>query len=152
MTSVGLTAIANIGYDNLYPTLWAQWLPYVSGLNQEFYAYWGDNSLIGPPAWTAYLEPEVQACVSQSKVCNFNVGGSTLTTAQIDYSTASLLMYTDGNQYISYGDGNSNQDPIFTLGAALGPATQSGGIYTRQFANGSVSVNPSAGTGTITTT
>jgi hypothetical protein len=113
--------------------------------------YWGDNSLNGTGTYWTTLEEEVQAAVSQGKTCFFNVGGGTLTTAQIDYALASLLLYTDGNQYIAYGGSSDDtQNPIYTLGAATSAATESGGVYRRTFANGSVSVNPTTQVGTIT--
>jgi hypothetical protein len=151
LQDAGITVVGNLGYNNLYPALWAEWLPYLSGLMDEFYMYWGDNSLNGTGTYWTTLEEEVQAAVSQGKTCFFNVGGGTLTTAQIDYALASLLLYTDGNQYIAYGGSSDDtQNPIYTLGAATSAATESGGVYRRTFANGSVSVNPTTQVGTIT--
>ena len=72
----------------------------------------------------------------------------TLTMAQIDFATASILLYADGKSYISFGDGDGNvdRDPHVTLGAATDSACESEGIWHRDFANGSVSVDPVAGT------
>lgn len=153
LTAAGIENFANVGYNNLFPTLWAQWLPYCTGLFDEFFMYWGDNSYNGTGSYWTTLMEQVQVAVSTGKTCLFNVGGGTLTTAQIEMAAASLLLYADGNQLVSYGDSSDDtQDSTWLLGAALGSATVSNGVYTRQFANGSVRVNPAAGTGTITVT
>jgi Hypothetical glycosyl hydrolase family 15 len=147
LSAAGITNIGNLGYNNLYPTLWPTWLPYVSGFMNEFSYYWPDKSPEGAEDWSRFLEPEVRACTSQEKICIFNVGNSTLTKAQIDFATASILLYADGNSYISFGDGNGNvdRDPHVTLGAATDSACESDGIWHRNFASGSISVNPVAG-------
>jgi hypothetical protein len=148
LTAAGITNIGNLGYNNLYPTLWATWLPYVSGFMNEFAYYWPDNSRESAADWSRFLEPEVQACTSQEKICIFNIGKSTVSVAQIDFATASILLYSNGKSYISLGDGNGNvdQDPHVTLGAATDGACESDGTWRRDFADGSVGVNPVAGT------
>ena len=148
LKAAGITNIGNLGYNNLYPALWGAWLPYVSGFMNEFTYYWPGNSPQGAEDWNGFLEPEVRACASQEKVCIFNIGNSTLTQAQIDFATASILLYSDGNSYISFGDGNADgdQDPHVALGSATDSACQSDGIWSRDFTGGSISVNPVAGT------
>lgn len=141
-----ITNIGNLGYNNLYPTLWATWLAYVSGFMNEFTYYWPGNSPESAEDWNSFLEPEVRACASLEKVCIFNIGNSSLTQAQIDFATASILLYSNGNSYISFGDGKGEQDPHITLGAATDSACESDGIWRRDFVDGSVSVNPVART------
>lgn len=141
----GITNIGNLGYNNLYPTLWASWLPYVSGFMNEFAYYGPGNSPEGAGDWTRFLEPEVRACANQEKICIFNIGDSTLTQAEIDFATASILLYSNGNSYISYGDDTGGQDPHVTLGTATNSACESDGIWRRDFVDGSISVNPVAG-------
>jgi hypothetical protein len=146
LSAAGITNIGNLGYNNLYPSLWASWLPYVSGFMNEFTYYGPGNSPEGAGDWTNFLEPEVRSCASQEKVCIFNIGDSTLTLAEIDFATASILLYSNGNSYISYGDGNDDQDPQVTLGPATGTACESDGMWRRGFVHGDVIVNPVAGT------
>lgn len=146
LRAAGITTIGNLGYNNLYPTLWATWLPYVSGFMNEFTYYWPGNSPESAEDWNSFLEPEVRACASLEKVCIFNIGNSTLTQAQIDFATASILLYSNGNSYISFGDGKGDQDPHVTLGAATDSACESDGIWRRDFVDGPVIVNPVAGT------
>ena len=145
LRAAGITNIGNLGYNNLYPNLWATWLPYVSGFMNEFTYYGPSNSPEGAQDWIRFLEPEVQACASQEKVCIFNIGDSTLTQAEINFATASILLYSNGNSYISYGDNTGAQDPHVTLGGATDSACESHGIWRRDFADGSVIVNPVAG-------
>jgi hypothetical protein len=145
LEAAGVTTIGNLGYNNLYPSLWASWLPYVSGFMNEF-AYFGpSNSPEGAGDWTRFLEPEVRACAGQEKVCIFNVGDSALTQREISFATASILLYSNGNSYISFGDGTGGQDPHVTLGAAKSNACESDGMWRRDFVHGYVSVNPVAG-------
>jgi hypothetical protein len=153
LSKAGIMNIANIGYNNLYPSLWASWLPYVSGFIDQWSYDWTDPSAYqGAGFWSSFLEPSVQACADQKKVCVFNIGDGSVSEAQIDFAVASVLLYADGKSYISYGNGDGpGQDPHATLGAAIDSAYQtSDGIWHRNFTNGTVSVNPAAGTGTVT--
>jgi len=151
LSAGGTVTIANLDYDNLYPTLWASWLPYVSGLMDQFSYYWpGSSTPESARYWSSFLEPSVQACANEHKVCLFNVGDRTLTLAQKDFGVASILLHADGNSYVSYGNGGL-QGSSTTLGAATDSAYKtSNGIWHRNFVNGSVSVNPAAGTATVT--
>lgn len=149
LKAAGITDIGNLGYNNLYPTLWSTWLAYVSGLVDEFTYYWPGNAPEGAKDWASFLEPEVRSCASQRKVCVFNIGNGTLTQPEINFANASILLYSNGSSYVSYGDGNSDQDPHVTLGAATGSACESHGIWRRDFTGGSVSVNPLGQTGDI---
>jgi hypothetical protein len=152
LRAAGITNIGNLGYGNLYPKLWAAWLPYVSGFMNEF-AYFGQgNSPEGAGDWSRFLEPEVQACASQEKVCIFNIGVGELTSAEIDFATASFLLYSNGNSYISFGGDNGGQDPHVTLGAARDDACEADGTWRRDFVMGSVRAKPDASpTGAIGT-
>lgn len=153
LTSAGMSIIPNLGYNNLFPGLWAKWLPYVSGFMDEWSYFWPGNGSEGSStsAWGSWMEPEVQACASQGKQCYFHFGdhSQALTSAQTSFALASYLLYADGNSYIEYaGDGPS--DPQTSLGAALGPATAgANGVFTRDFAAGVVTVNSVTGVGTI---
>jgi hypothetical protein len=153
LTRAGFSIIPNLGYDNLYPRLWAAWLPYVTGFMDEWSYFWPGNGSEGSSvgSWGPWMEPEVQACARQGKECFFHYGdhSQALSSAQASFALASYLLYADGNSYIEYA-GDGPRDPQTRLGAALGPATESAnGVYRRQFAYGVVTVNSARGVGTI---
>jgi hypothetical protein len=151
LASAHIHSIANLGYNNVFPGIWSQWLPYVTGLMNEFTYYWPGNTAEGSGAWSTYEEPEVKACAASNKLCLFHVGdrNQPTTQAQNTFATASFLLYSNGRSFVSYGaDGTA--DPQTRLGAADGPAFRTAdGIWHRDFADGSVSVNVTAGTGTV---
>jgi hypothetical protein len=151
LTGAGTMNIANLGYNNLFPNLWVSWLPYVGGLIDESSYYWpGSSTPQSARYWSSFLEPSVQACANQHKVCIFNIGGGSLTQAQKDFGLGSILLYTNGNSYVSYGKGGL-QGITTALGAATDTAYETpDGVWHRHFVRGSVSVNPAAGIGTIT--
>ncbi len=152
----GLRIMPNLGYNNLYPSLWGKWLRYVSGFQDEFWGFWPGNG--AQSGWYQWTTGMVKACVAQHKVCEFHTGdhSTPLTQAQRNYVTATLLLFTDGRQYIAYA-GDSPPAPRTRLGAATGAAIlANNGQWTRHFACGSVTVNPADdglhGTGTVRVT
>jgi len=153
VTGTGAMIVPNLGHNNVYPGVWARWLPYVSGLVNEFSWYWAGPSAQSVASWSAWMEPEVAACAAQGKACFFHVAGhgDTLTAAQATFATASYLLYADGGSYVEYPPDTAAAGTVTALGDALGPATVSGGTYARQFAGGTVTVTPAAGTAAITT-
>jgi len=152
----GLRVLANLGNNNVDPALWGKWLRYVSGFQNEFWGFWPGNS--PQNGWYQWTTHEVKACVRQKKVCEFHAGDHSipLTQAQQNYLTATLLLFTNGRQYLAYA-GDSPPAPRLHLGAATGPAHRaSNGLWRRRFACGSVTVRPAGdgtrGTGTVKVT
>lgn len=139
---VGFKIIPNLGDNNVYPQLWSQWLPYVSGFYNEFYTYWpgpGDQG-----GWSQWTEPQVQACAQAGDLCLFHVAGhsDTLTQAQIDYAAGNFLLQSDGNSAMSFG-ADQSANPNINLGDATGAAVNNGdGTWSRTFTCGTVTVNP----------
>jgi hypothetical protein len=143
----GFKVLANLGNNNVYPALWGNWLHYVSGFLNEFWGYWPGNS--PQNGWYQWTTHEVKACVRHNKVCVFHGGDRSmpLSQAQQNYLTATLLLFTNGRQYLAYA-GDSPPAPQVRLGAAAGPAHRTrAGLWRRRFACGSVTVRP-AGDGT----
>lgn len=154
LTGAGISIVPNLGYNNLYPGLWAAWLQNVSGLMDEWSYFWPGNGSEGSAssAWGPWMEPEVRACAAAGKQCFFHFGdhSQALTAAQASFALASYLLYADGNSFIEFA-GDGPNDPQTALGAATGSATQdASGVWTRHFTNGVVTVNPAAGTGSVT--
>lgn len=63
----GIGIIPNLGYTNLYPGLWASWLPFVDG----FYNQHNVGSGVKTPTGNE-LQDEHNACTAQNKLCFFN--------------------------------------------------------------------------------
>lgn len=152
----GLRVLANLGNNNVDPALWGKWLRYVSGFQNEFRGLWPGNS--PQNGWYQWTTHEVKACVRQRKVCEFHAGDHSipLSAAQRNYLTATLLLFTNGRQYLAYA-GDSPPASQTRLGAATGPAHRArDGLWRRRFACGSVTVRPAGdgtrGTGTVKVT
>jgi hypothetical protein len=147
----GLIAVANMGgYSTEYPNFWGELLPYLNGGMQEFYLSWDGNPDVTTTAGWQVYENEIALCASENKLyCQFHAGQYGTTTQQtINYTAASLLLYTDGNS--SYFEGNYGSyttEP--NLGAATDTAHQVGNNWVRDFQHGTVTVNVAAGTGSI---
>jgi hypothetical protein len=156
LRSHGIKLLANLGNNNVYPSIWGKWLRYVSGFLNEFWGYWPGNK--PQSGWAEWITAEVRQCVAQHKVCEFHAGDRSipLTRAQQNYVTATLLLFTDGRQYLAYA-GDSPPSPQTRLGAPRSSALRSNGdSWRRVFACGVVTVNPAGdgaqGTGTVTNT
>ena len=152
----GFKVLANLGNNNVYPALWGKWLHYVSGFQNEFWGFWPGNS--PQNGWYQWITHEVKACARRQKVCEFHAGDHSipLPQAQQNYLTATLLLFTNGRQYLAYA-GDSPPSPQIRLGAATGPAHRTrNGLWRRRFACGSVTVRPAGdgmrGSGTVKVT
>jgi Hypothetical glycosyl hydrolase family 15 len=151
--AAGKLAVPNVGYDLNYPALWAQWLPLVSGEMDEFTWSWSTTVANWASAWNTF-EGEVQSCAAAHDECFFHIGDySTVPKSLVDFAVASCLLYTDGSSVLAPGDTIwSNYPTLYTnLGNALGAAYINGnGNWQRDFQGGSVIVNLSTWTGTVT--
>ena len=151
--AAGKLAVANLGYDTKYPSLWASWLPSVSGLMDEYTWSWDTTVDQSAADWNAF-ENEVRSCAAADDLCWFRVGAYQLVPSSlVDFVTASYLLYADGTSALGPGDMLwSNYPEMYTnLGAALGAAYLNGnGNWQRDFQGGSVIVNLSTWTGVVT--
>lgn len=145
--------IANVGFDTEYPGIWAAWLPYLTGLTDQYTWSWSTSVDQSVPDWNIF-ENEVKSCADAHDLCWFNVGATQLLPQSlVTFAVASYLLYADGNSLLGPGDMLwSNYPALYTnLGAALGAAhINANGNWQRDFQGGSVIVNLSTWTGTVT--
>jgi hypothetical protein len=151
--AAGQLAVANLGYDTKYPNLWAAWLPYVTGLLDEYTWSWDTSVIQSVPDWNIF-ENEVKSCADAHDLCWFRVGDYSLqSSALVTFAVASYLLYADASGVVGPGDMLwSNYPELYTrLGAALNAAHINGnGNWQRDFQGGSVIVDLSNWTGTVT--
>jgi hypothetical protein len=150
----GKQAVANLGYDTKYPSLWAAWLPDLTGLMDEYTWSWSTGVDQSAPDWNAF-ENEVKSCAAAHDLCWFRVGSYHVIPASlVDFAVASYLLYANGTSVLGPGDMLWSNYPAMNtphLGAALGAAYLTReGIWRRDFQGGSVIVNLSTWTGTVT--
>ena len=150
--TAGKLGVANVGYDTKYPSIWAAWLPFLTGLMDEFTWSWGTSVDQSVPDWNTF-EIEVSSCAAVHDLCWFRVGAyQQQSAAMVNFAVASYLLPADGSSVIGVGDMLwSNYPELYTsLGAALGAAHINGnGNWQRDFQGGSVIVNLSTWTGTV---
>jgi len=151
--AAGKLAVANVGFDTKYPSIWAAWLPHMTSLMDEYTWSW-DTSVDRSVADWNIFENEVKACAAVDDVCWFRVGAyQQQPAATVTFAVASYLLYADGSSVLGPGDMLwSNYPELHTnLGSALGAAYINGsGNWQRDFQGGSVIVNLSNWTGTVT--
>jgi Hypothetical glycosyl hydrolase family 15 len=151
--TAGKLEVANVGYDTKYPSIWAAWLPYLTGLMDEYTWSWGTSVDQSVSDWNIF-ENEVKSCAAAHDLCWFRVGAyQSQPATTVDFAVASYLLYADGSSVLGPGDMLwSNYPELYTnLGAALGGAYINGnGNWQRDFQGGSVIVNLSTWTGTTT--
>ncbi len=144
--------IANVGFDTEYPSLWASWLPYTSGLEQE-YTYGYDNTIDQSHSDWRVWENEISTCngtneFSTPYVCYFKVGGyQDQPKSVVDYGLSSYLLYNNGYQEISYGDTIPSEihqypEQYRDFGNATDSAHAHNYGAARDFVNGSTLVYP----------
>jgi len=151
--AAGKLTVANVGYDTKYPSIWAAWLPYLTGLMDEYTWSWDTSVDRSVSDWTIF-ENEVRSCAAAHDLCWFRVGAyQQQPAATVNFAVASYLLDADGSSVLGPGDMLwSNYPELYTtLGAALGAAYINGnGNWQRDFQGGSVIVNLSTWTGTVT--
>jgi Hypothetical glycosyl hydrolase family 15 len=75
LQAAGIGFIPNLGYTDMYPGVWAQWLPYVSGFMNQHDVGAGVKTQNGT---SNELQDEHNACQQQGKVCLFDNTGTTI--------------------------------------------------------------------------
>jgi hypothetical protein len=75
LQAAGIGFIPNLGYTDMYPGVWARWLPYVSGFMNQHDVGSGVKTQNGT---SNELQDEHNACQQQGKVCLFDNTGSTI--------------------------------------------------------------------------
>lgn len=153
LARAGIPAVFNVGYDTAYPQLWSQWLPYVGGLEQEFYlSSWSTTTDTNPTEFLYVYQPEVSSCAAAHKVCWFHVGdySGAVTTQAADFGLASLLLASDGHQMFGFDTMERWLPELgWNLGTPTGPVQMVGGAWERSFSGGQVVANPSGSPVTV---
>jgi Hypothetical glycosyl hydrolase family 15 len=148
LRAAGVPAVFNVGYATSFPQLWQRWLGPVDGLEQEFYLSFSSQPNAAGAAWSTY-QAEVSSCTAQHKSCWFHAGefSDAVTSQTRQYALASLLLVTDGRQFLAVGSGTSmSSEPSLALGGRLSEMFQVGASWRRYFAQGIAVVNPSTST------
>jgi hypothetical protein len=148
LRAAGVPEVFNVGYATSFPQLWQRWLGPVDGLEQEFYLSFSSQPNAAGAAWSTYQD-EVSSCTSQHKSCWFHAGefSDAVTSQTRQYALASLLLVTDGQQFLAVGSGTSmSSEPSLALGGRLSEMFQVGASWRRYFAQGIAVVNPSRST------
>ena len=151
LQSAGVSAVANVGYAPEFPGLWQRWLGPVSGLEQEYFLSWSDGPDVTGSQWQTY-EDEVTSAAAAHKMIYAHVGAyDTTNTALLDYGLASYLLGSDGQGVFGFSSTTQDYPEYhYNLGSPTGAYyARPDGSLERDFTNGSVVVNPAAGTGSI---
>jgi hypothetical protein len=152
----GLQLWANMTEGQNTADNWDPYLPYLDGVMDEaFAAGWG--GLHDPTSWLARVQ-RMEAVLSQGKSFLGVAQGSQTDTRMQQFGLASYLLAADAQAYFRYAN-DACYDAAWwysnyasTLGPPLGTRHQtSSGVWQREFACGTVSVNTSTDVGTITT-
>jgi hypothetical protein len=152
----GMRLWANLTEGHNTADNWDRYLPYLDGVMDEAFAGgWGGFN--DPTSWLAQVG-RMEEVLGQGKSFLGVAQGSQSDTRKQQFGLASYLLAADGNAYFRYSNyvcydaawWYSNY--ASKLGPPLGPRYQnSSGVWQREFACGSVSVNTSTHVGTITT-
>jgi hypothetical protein len=153
----GLLAIANVCCPREQRGIWKDWLPYLSGALDEMFTKWGNDPSIGyiwdwgADGWAAQLE-EVREAEAQGKYF-LGVAHSRADDARAaTYGLATMLLAAQGRSSFSLAQDYTSEtwfadyDRALQLGEAAGPYSRLGLVYRRDFARGTVLVNPSQST------
>jgi hypothetical protein len=152
----GMQLWANMTEGQNTPNSWETYLPYLDGVMDEAFAT-GWNGLTGPTAWLAQVQ-RMEQVLDQGKSFVAVAQGSQTNNRIQEFALASYLLAADNAAYFRYADDAHYYQAWWyanyasNLGAPLGMRYQTGSrVWQRDFACGNVTVDPSAGVGTITT-
>jgi putative glycosyl hydrolase-like family 15 (GHL15) protein len=146
-----LANVAAAAYDP--PELLGRWAKLCSGVVREHFLRWSDGSLASTAEWNLQMA-HLRAVVGAGRAPTTLTTGTHDDTATMQLVRASLLLawapHVGGSTaWESPGGDPYNPALSVSLGKPLGAAALQDGIWTRQFANGSVRVDPTAMTASI---
>jgi Hypothetical glycosyl hydrolase family 15 len=158
--TAGLLAIANVCCARDHGTVWNDWLPSLSGAMDEMFTKWGNDPGTGyvwdwgAGGWSGQLE-EVKQAEAQGKYF-LGIAHSRSTDARAaTYGLATMLLATQGRSSFALAEDYTNEtrfsvyDRALQLGAPAGAYFRAGAAYRRNFAAGTVVVNPSLASVTV---
>jgi hypothetical protein len=149
--------LANItmGLDD---ATWSSYMQYLDGAMQERWAVgWSVNEYITVSKWQDDLT-RAEKFQNQGKSMILVAPGSKTDASRQNFAFASYLLISNGKAAFRYGNSDTYREVWLynnyqvDLGAPLGPRYQSGNLWKRDFAKGSVTVDPANHTATISTT
>ena len=155
--ALGRPVLANItmGLDE---TTWSSYMQYLDGAMQERWAVgWSVNEYVTVSKWQDDLT-RAEKFQNQGKHLILVAPGSQADANRQNFAFASYLLISNGKAAFRYGNSDTYRDVWLynnyqvDLGTPLGPRYQSGALWKRDFTRGSVTVDPSSRTATISTT
>lgn len=162
LTSAGFLTVANLyapwapDYDA--QATWRDWLQFTSGAAQEFYSKWGtaSSSWFANGDWT--FRQQFQAITEQAGKIFLGITYAPKgDTASMKYARANFLLFDEpaaGGALIFEASDPEAQDPYASqwtsdVGSPVGARFQVGAAWRRNYAGGTVIVNPSASPVTV---
>jgi hypothetical protein len=130
------------------------YLPYLDGVMREYFVDLWNGSYASPAVWEAQLQ-QAEKLSSQGKAFLGVAQGSPTDMTRMRFGVASYLLVADARAFIRYADANAyHQAWLYNeYQARLGSPTtvryQAGGLWRRDFACGSVTVDPASHASTI---
>jgi len=130
------------------------YLPYLDGVMREYFVDLWNGSYASPAVWEAQLQ-QAEKLSSQGKAFLGVAQGSRIDTARVRFGVASYLLVADARAYIRYADVSAyDQAWLYSeyqsrLGSPTTVRYQEGGLWRREFACGSVTVDPASHGSTI---
>ena len=145
LTRAGYLGIANIGASFDQTDVWSDWAGLLSGVMDEHFMKLGEESepVATGADWTADVRIE-QAVEGAGRIFLALTYGPSRDTADQGYVRASFLLFDrPDTDSASIWSPNVTPSSTFDFGVPLGPARKVGAVWTRAFADGVVSVDPS---------
>jgi hypothetical protein len=134
-----------------------RYLTYLDGAMMEAFAVGWDNDYISASAWEDQMDFTEKA-QAQNKSLILVSQGARDDSKREEFALASYLLISGGKASFRYTYYNDNYDEIwlydnyqYNLGEPLGPRYQDGSTWRRDFSGGTVTVDPSKHTATIST-
>jgi hypothetical protein len=151
--AAGLLAVANLCCAREYDGVWREWLPSLSGAMEEMFTKFGNDPATGyvwdwgAGGWSTQVE-QVREAEAQGKYF-LGIAHSQATDARAaGYGLTTMLLASQGRSSFALAQDYTNETrfPIYDraqrLGAPTGPYFRAGAAYRRNFAAGTVVVNP----------
>lgn len=153
----GATIWGNLISANDSVTDWDQYAPLLNGVLYEYYVDRWNGTYADPAVWETEQEQALRM-LGEGKSYVMVAQGPQTDLARMRFALASYLLIQEPGGYFRYSDADAYSemwmydDYQTRLGSPLGDRYQvSGGGWQRDFACGSVSVDPAQHTGMITT-
>jgi hypothetical protein len=152
LTRAGYVQIANIGASTDQADVWTDWAPLLSGELDEHFLKPGKGTepVVTGADWAAAIGIEQAVEATGRAFLALSYGPSSDTAAQ-GYTRASFLLFNRPETgSASIWGPHATQTSTLDLGLPLGAASQNGATWTRPFTGGLLTVDPSAGTYSVT--